>query len=293
MKIAVIGTAGKWSSEQLADELHKITGFRMLFGMNELVVSGPQRRVTARGMDLHELDALVVKKISEEYSHDLMDRLEILSSLKRSGLRIFSDPHAIGLAANRLSCTLRLMEASIPMPNTLITESLEDAALMIAKCRKVIAKPLFSTKARGMQIIENGPHVMDQLMEFASRNPILYLQEKVELRGRDYGLAFLGGKFIGAYARVGNPDSWNTTILSGGRYEPFDPPEEFIELATRAQAAIGLDFTGVDLAVTDQGPIVFEVSAFGGFSGLKHAKQLNAAELYARHVIARLEESHE
>ena len=111
MKIGVIGTVGKWSSEQLADEIERLTGFRFLVGMNELVISGNQGKISARGMDLTEFDALVIKKISEQYSHDLMDRLEILSSLERRGVRCFSTPSAIAIAANRLTCTLRLLEA--------------------------------------------------------------------------------------------------------------------------------------------------------------------------------------
>ena len=289
MKIGVIGTVGKWSSEQLADELNRLTGFRFLVGMNELVISGNQGKVSTRGMDLMDLDAVIIKKISEQYSHDLMDRLEILFSLERRGLRCFSTPAAIATAANRLSCTLRLLESGLPMPQTVITESLEYAAIAVARMKKVIAKPLFSTKARGMQIIEDGPYAMDQLREFASRNPILYLQQMEDLQGKDYGLAFLGGRFLGAYARVGNPDSWNTTILSGGKYEPYEPPQEYIELASRAQAQVGLDFTGVDLAVTEHGPVVFEVSAFGGFSGLSQANQINAARLYAEYVVDQLE----
>ncbi len=291
MKIGIIGTLGKWSSEQLADEIQRLTGHRFLVGMDEIVISGANGRVTARGVDLLELDALVVKKISEQYSHNLMDRLEILRSLERRGLRIFSSPDAIATAANRLSCTLALMEAGIPMPRTVITESLEYAAFAVSTFKRVVAKPLFSTKARGMQIIEEGPFAMDQLTEFASRNPILYLQEKVEIHGRDYGFAFLGGKFLGAYARVGNPQSWNTTILSGGKYEPYEPSEEYIELARRAQAAVGLDFTGVDIALTDAGPVVFEVSAFGGFSGLSQANQINAARLFAEYVVQKIEET--
>ena len=117
---------------------------------------------------------------------------------------------------------------------------------------------------------------------------MMYIQRKVELPGRDLGMAFLAGEYLGTYARVPQTDTWNTTIHSGGRYERFDPPEEIIDLAYRAQAPFGMDFTTVDVAETPDGPIVFEVSAFGGFRGAKEGTGINAAALYVEHALKEL-----
>ena len=54
------------------------------------------------------------------------------------------------------------------------------------------------------------------------------------------------------------------------------------------QEPFGLDFTCVDVALTDNGPYVFEVSAFGGFRGLKQARGLDVAELFTAHVLKEL-----
>jgi ribosomal protein S6--L-glutamate ligase len=58
-----------------------------------------------------------------------------------------------------------------------------------------------------------------------------------------------------------------------------------IELARRAQALFAMDFTTVDVAETNSGPIVFEVSAFGGFRGALEGIGIDAAGLYAEHVL--------
>jgi ribosomal protein S6--L-glutamate ligase len=49
-----------------------------------------------------------------------------------------------------------------------------------------------------------------------------------------------------------------------------------------------LDFTCVDIAKTEEGMFVFEVSAFGGFRGLKEAFGIDAAGLYLDHVMKEL-----
>jgi tetrahydromethanopterin:alpha-L-glutamate ligase len=49
-----------------------------------------------------------------------------------------------------------------------------------------------------------------------------------------------------------------------------------------------MDFTTVDVAETDTGPIVFEVSAFGGFRGALEGIGIDAAGLYTEHVLRQL-----
>ena len=52
-----------------------------------------------------------------------------------------------------------------------------------------------------------------------------------------------------------------------------------------------MDYTTVDVAETEHGPVVFEVSAFGGFRGALEGAGIDAASLYADHVITSLEPS--
>jgi ribosomal protein S6--L-glutamate ligase len=101
-------------------------------------------------------------------------------------------------------------------------------------------------------------------------------------------MVFLGGEYIGTYARVGRAGAWNTTILHGGHYQAYQAGDELIELAGRAQAIFGLDFTTVDVAETAQGPVVFEVSAFGGFHGALKGMGINVAERYVNYMLKEL-----
>lgn len=119
----------------------------------------------------------------------------------------------------------------------------------------------------------------------------MYIQQKIDLPGCDLGLAFLGGEYLGTYARCNSTDSWNTTTANGGKYTPYEPAHESIELARQAQDLFKLDFTTVDLAETSKGPMIFEVSAFGGFRGLMQVKDIDAAKLLAEYAIQRIKES--
>lgn len=289
MKIGVIGIPQRWSSETLADTIRQKTGFRCLIDMNSITCNISAKRLSYKNINLTDLDALIIKKIGTDYKPYMIDRLELLNYYNKLGLKIFSRPSNIKKAINRLTCTSILSAGNIPMPPTSITENIKEAEEIISSYKKAILKPLFTSKAKGMSLIESDHHTIEKLISFRNnQNPVLYIQKMVEIPGRDLGIVFIGGKYLATYSRVIQTGSWNTTIRTGGRYEPYDPSDEIINMAKKAQDLFSLDFTCVDIAETPDGPVVFEVSPFGGFRGLKEANNIHAAEIFSEYVISRI-----
>ncbi|MET0047080.1 MAG: GAK system ATP-grasp enzyme [Sedimenticola sp.] len=290
-RIGVIGIPGKWSTETLADAVEKRTGFRLVIDMGQVALDLENHRLLFEGHDLCQLDGLMVKKISAEYSPNTLDRLELLRIAENAGVRVFSGAENMLRLIDRLSCTVTLRNAGIPMPDTRVTEDTDAALAAVRAFGSAVFKPLFSTKARGMTIIEADQpeeEIRAAIDRFRGNNPMMYIQRRLDLSGRDLGMVFLGGDYLGTYARVSQGDAWNTTINSGGRYEAYSPPQEIIELAHRAQAPFGMDFTTVDVAETADGPIVFEVSAFGGFRGALEGAGVDAAAAYTDYALERV-----
>ncbi|KUF09989.1 GAK system ATP-grasp enzyme [Pseudoponticoccus marisrubri] len=288
-RIGVIGTPGKWSTETLADAFADRTGYRQVIDMGRAMLDLDQGRLLCDGVDLCQLDGLVLKKAAEEYSADALDRLEMLRVAEAAGVRVFSPAEAVIRLMDRLACTVTLRNAGIPMPRTVITEDVGAAREALERFGAAVFKPLFSTKARGMVLLEAGaPDAETQIAAFKAANPVMYVQQKADLSGEDLGMVFLDGDYVCTYARVSQTGAWNTTIHSGGKYAPFDPSPELIDLGRRAQAPFGLTFTTVDIALTPDGPIVFEVSAFGGYSGAQKGCGIDAAALVANHVLTQV-----
>lgn len=288
-KIAVVGTPGKWSTEALADAIEAATGYRQVVDMGRVSLDLETRRLLYDGEDLTRLDGLVLKKISEEYNRDALDRLEMLRVAEAQGVRIFSPPERVLRLMDRLACTVTLANAGLPMPPTTITEDVATARAALARYGTAVFKPLFSTKARGMLLLsDDTPDAEAQIARFKADNPVIYLQQKADLSGHDLGMVFLNGAYVCTYARISQTDSWNTTIHAGGKYAPFEPTPDLIALGQKAQAPFGLTFTTVDIALTTDGPVVFEVSAFGGYSGALKGCGIDAARLVTAHVLGAL-----
>jgi ribosomal protein S6--L-glutamate ligase len=287
LKIGVVGVPGGWSSEKMASAVEKKTGFRFLLEMHCTHYDSQRESLFHGEVDLLGLDGLIVKKIGARYSPDHLQRLEMLRYLSERGTRVFSDPAAITRCLDRLSCTLALRLGGIPMPETVMTENIQTAETAVRRFKTAVLKPLFTSKARGMHLISgDDPAVKEKIVAFkAMGNCVLYIQKKIDIPGRDLGIAFLRGRYVGSYARIAPKDSWNTTTVNGGRYEAVEPASEIIELASRAAALFELDFTCVDVVESEAGPMVFEVSALGGFRGLWEAQGIDMATMIVDDVV--------
>ncbi len=287
--IGVVGIPSGWSSRMLTLAFEQLGCIAHQIDMAEVVVDLQNASAHYRDIDLTKLDAIVVKKIGTPYRPELLNRLAMLRYVGGQNVPIFSNPFNIKRVIDRLSCTVTLRLHDIPMPPTIVTEDIDRAAEAVRGFKKAVLKPLYTSKAQGMVLLNADDDLSKEISAYKNAgNELIYVQQMLDLPGHDLGIVFMGGEYVTCYARVGDQNSWNTTIRDGGRYQPVDPSDEIIALAKRAQAPFDLDFTCVDIAETNIGPIVFEVSAFGGFRGLWDARKIDAANLYANYVLKRI-----
>ncbi len=291
MRIAVVGHPGAWSTERLAAALRQAGATSVVVDLAACAMRLPELTVYHAGLPL-AVDAAVVKKIGDTVGGwAVRERLQILRHLEGGGVPVWSGPDRIEAAVDRARMTVELVRGGLPVPETVITEDVAEAAAAVERFGSAILKPLFTSKGRGMQRLDPSLDLPRLLAAHAGQNPgPFYLQRFVKHPGRDLGVAVLDGEYVGAYWRIAGHDQWMTTILAGGRYERADPPAEVIDLARRAAAHFGLLFTGVDLIESEEGYRILEVSAFGGFRGLLDGCGVDAAPLMAAAVLRRVRE---
>ena len=290
MRVGVIGHPGAWSTERLAAAIRDEGTDASVVDLATCALTLPGSVVSVADRRLDELDGVVVKKIGTAADgYGLASRINLLRAIERSGVPVVSAPECLAVAADRYRMTLELAHAGLPLPETVVTDDVDEAAAAVERFGQAVLKPIFTSKGRGMQRVAADGDLSKRLVRHrADHGTPFYVQRFVPHPGRDLGVAVLAGHCLGAYWRVAAREQWMTTILSGGRYAPAEPPPEVIGLAERAARHFGLLFTGVDLMETpDGGWVILEVSAFGGFRGLHTALTLDAAPLVARAVLER------
>jgi ribosomal protein S6--L-glutamate ligase len=283
MRVAVIGQPGAWSTERLAAAVGRAGAEALIVELARCSVRLPDPRLFHRGRPLQGVAGALVKKIGDPAEGAcVIQRLNLLHHLERSGVPVLSPPGRLEVAVNRNRMTLELAHAGVPVPETLVTEDPTEAEAAVERFGAAVVKPLYTSKGRGMQRVDPSLDLRAFFARWRREAGPIYVQRFIKHPGRDLGLAILEGKCLGAYWRVARDDQWMTTILSGGRYEAAEPSPEAVDIALRAARHFGLLFTGVDLMETPEGGfVVLEVSAFGGFRGLLQACGIDAAPALA------------
>jgi tetrahydromethanopterin:alpha-L-glutamate ligase len=287
--VAVVGVPGAWSTERLRSALAACGADAMVVDPAACVVDLTQGTVWFEGLDLGTYDAAVVKKLGATTDPLTPNRVHLLFQLEHRGVRVFSRARAIADVNDRYRMTQRLGQSRIPIPRTVVADSLWAADLVIREWGRVVVKPLFTSKGKGMLLLHAGKPYRLALRRWQRiwRMPF-YLQEFVAHAGRDIGAVVLNGRVLGAYYRVAARGAWMTTTAAGGSYEPCEVTSDIERLAVHAADVFGLEFTGVDLVETPGGYLVYEVSAFGGFAGLWRSGNIDAAQAYAQYVVQAL-----
>jgi len=291
MNIAVVGQPGAWSTERLADALRAAGAGVGVVDLAACSLRLPDRRLFHRGEPLEKLDGAVVKKLGDTADGwGVQERIGMLRHLEASGVPVLSAPDRLHVAVNRYRMTCELVRAGLPVPETTVTEDVDEAVAAVERFGSAVLKPLFTSKGRGMLRLEPSRELRAELESHRDEGlGPFYLQRFVKHPGRDLGVAVLDGRCIGAYWRVAAADHWMTTILSGGRYEKADLDPATEAIAVRAARHFGLVFTGVDLIEDADGRFsVLEVSAFGGFRGLLNGCGVDAAPMLADLVLRQI-----
>lgn len=290
MRVDVAGISGSWSTEQLCSALGSMGVQSQVIELKDCVFD-----VTANTLFFHEhrlddLQGVIVKKLGDSLDPLMPARVNLLKQLEYQGVRVFSPARAIEDTNDRYKMTQRLAQAHIPLPRTVVTEAIDFAEDVIMDWGRVVVKPIFTSKGRGMVLLGEDQSFRLALRRWQRQFQMpFYIQEYVPNPGRDIAVAVLAGQVIGAYYRVNRGHEWLTTTSAGGRYEHCSVNEEMVEISLRVSHVLGLDFTVVDLVESPEGYRVYEASAFGGFAGLWKTQQLDVARLYADFAVQELQ----
>jgi ribosomal protein S6--L-glutamate ligase len=113
---------------------------------------------------------------------------------------------------------------------------------------------------------------------------VLYLQAYVEARA-DVRVFVVGDRVEASIMRRARPGEFRANIHQGAAFELFTPDAATAELAVRATRAVGLDYAGVDILLTDGRPQLLEVNGTPSFRAVNAASGRDMAESIVAHAV--------
>ncbi|NWF96594.1 MAG: RimK family alpha-L-glutamate ligase [Candidatus Thorarchaeota archaeon] len=246
-------------------------------------------KATMGDVDLTLLDLLVVLDLGGFELGPFLNRIGLLSSLEEVGVRVVNRVASIMRMRDKAECLRRLVSAGLPVPTTVITESIEDAARFARTHVPCVLKPLSGFGGTGVQLIERQFDI-DNIYDFLKYHSQVFgrgaylLQEYVSNSGFDIRVLVCGGEVIGSMQRVGQ-GGLVTNIHSGG--VPRRNTIDVDELALEAAASVGGDLVGVDIIPDQEGKLwLLEANATPGWAGLQTVCEHSLSDAIARKLLS-------
>ncbi len=189
--------------------------------------------------------------------------------LERAGLRLFNEADAIALCDDKADTYLTLsaqyisQPLSVPLPFTYDNLGYEDVSFF-DKTGELLGYPLVIKECCGsfgaqVYLAQDLSQAREILKKYG-RRPLIAQRFIKEAAGRDLRLNMVGDKCVAAMMRI-NDNDFRANISNGGSGRAYEPTDEEVTLAKRCMEILHLDFAGVDILQSDEGPLLCEVNS--------------------------------
>jgi len=242
--------------------------------------------IRVQGEPAESFDAFIVRGLNRK--GDIDYQYEVLQLLDSQGWLVVNTPDALSVAESKAQTTFYLERAGLPVPRTLVTQSLDEAAAAVREYGTAVLKPLYGSHGMGIEKVE--ADASDELLPaFLEKYGAVYVQEFIPNGGRDIRALVVGDEIPAAMYRIAREGQWKTNVSQGGSCGACELSPWLREMCLEAAGVIGLDYTGVDVIDGQDGPVILEVNGAPSWYGLFEATGRNVAVDIVSHVLRMIE----
>jgi [lysine-biosynthesis-protein LysW]--L-2-aminoadipate ligase len=243
-----------------------------------------------RGLPVERLhdEAVTFPLVRNGFHADLVLNRSVSHSRSLYALRFFEhygvptvNPYeVVALCGDKVLASLRLDEAGIPTPRTVVALTPEAALKALDEIGyPAVLKPPIGSWGRLMAKVDD-PEEAEQIIEHKTAlgspmHSIFYVQEYIAKPERDLRAFVVGDEIVASMSR--HSKDWRTNASRGATAEPHAPTPEMTDLALRAAAAVGGGVLAVDLMESPDGLVVHEVNPTPEFRALAGATGVDIA----------------
>jgi RimK family alpha-L-glutamate ligase len=288
MKILVLyGSVASRNSEELVEAAkmqgHEVVGGQTSEVSSEVSMSGS--KFWFRDVDISDFDVCLLRSFGPGSCEQLTRRISLIEHMEVAGIRVVNSCYAFRRARDKYATQYTLEAEGLPIPMTYTTESMSDAYRASEIYGDFIYKPILSSMGKG-SLRFSDPDLAYNAYKMLDRfNQPLILQKYVSNPGRDIRVFVVGDSVIGSAYKYKADGKWKTNVAQGGIMVDEKVPEEILELGLKANRAMGLDYSGVDIIESPKGPVILEVNGSPGWQALNIAANIKVAEEIVKYAV--------
>lgn len=278
MKIAILSrSSGLYSTSRLKEAAvergHEVSVVDYLRCYMEISARRP--KVLYRGEEVRP-DA-VIPRIGATYT---FYGAAVVLQFEMAGVFTLNESQGISRSRDKLRALQLLSRAGVDLPTTSFAHSTQDidGLLEVVGGPPVVVKLLEGTQGLGVVLAETRKAADSVISAFRQLDANILVQEYVkEARGADIRAFVVGGKVVAAMKRQAPPGEFRSNLHRGGHAEVIKLSTRERATAVRAAKTMGLNVAGVDLILSDEGPMVLEVNSSPGLEGIEAASGVDIA----------------
>lgn len=207
--------------------------------------------------------------------------LAVLRQIETMGAKSLNSSQAFRKSRDKLLTMQILAQKNIGIARTFFLDTPQDVGLAIEMVggAPLIIKLTEGTQGFGVMLAETERSARSILEGLLNQGQHVLVQEFVaESEGSDIRAIVLNGQIIAAMKRTSIGDEFRSNVHRGGTQKAVDIKAELSQTAKVSARALGLDFAGVDLILSNRGPLVLEVNPSPGLEGIENSTGINIAE---------------
>lgn len=159
----------------------------------------------------------------------------------------------------------------------------------------VVIKLLEGTQGLGVVLADTAQAAKSTIEAFSGLKANILIQEFIaEAGGADIRAFVVDGKVVGSMKRQGKEGEFRSNLHRGGQSNIIELSKIERQTAVKAAKVMGLSVAGVDILLSDRGPLVLEVNSSPGLQGIETATKVDIAtkivEYVERGVLAKRKE---
>ncbi len=149
----------------------------------------------------------------------------------------------------------------------------------------VVIKLLEGTQGLGVVLADTAQAAKSTIEAFSGLRANILIQEFIaEAGGADIRAFVVDGKVVGSMKRQGKEGEFRSNLHRGGQSNIIELSKIERQTAIKAAKVMGLSVAGVDILLSDRGPLVLEVNSSPGLQGIETATKVDIATKIVEYV---------
>jgi len=271
-----------WHTYQLIEAFKKNNKNVQTVRINESSIAvddNPRIIFQNNEIPLNKIEGAFVRGVPGGTLEEVCYHLDVLHFLELHNITVYNNTICIEKSVDKVRTSCILNANNITTPKTYITTNIKDLKKFRNKFvgELCVCKPIFGSQGKGLEILtDDNTHP-----DYDYLNNVYYVQEFVKNpnnRFVDWRIFVVNDEVVAAMTREG--ETWINNVASGAVCKYFEPSDEMKELAILSSKSLGMDYSGVDIMLSEKGFTVTEVNSIPAWKGLQSVnKDKNIAEI--------------